>query len=92
MFWCNDDFAVAARAAGAKYFDVINTGRLRPMHHGRPEIVHTEHECQSTPNYCESPQCHKVLFSQRVEVELETFNATWVKVLAKLGERQRPKS
>jgi hypothetical protein len=43
LYWCNDNFAVAARAAGAKYFDVINTGRL--------DILRGEIECQSTRNY-----------------------------------------
>jgi hypothetical protein len=84
-WWCNDRFEVAAKAAGAKYLDVINTGRVKPNYQARQK-GRAELECQSTRNYCESWQCHSLLFKQPVDVELETFNIAWEKVLAELGE------
>jgi hypothetical protein len=87
MYWCNDRFAVAARAAGAKYFDVMNTGRVRPVNSRDETVARAEIECQSTHRYCESWQCHTILFGQTLDVELETFNATWMQVLAELGKR-----
>jgi hypothetical protein len=86
MYWCNDRFEMAARAAGAKYFDVMNTGRVKPNYKTR-RYGREERECQSTRNYCESWQCHSLLFGQPVDVELETFNATWERVLGELGDR-----
>jgi hypothetical protein len=87
-YWCNDRYAVGARAAGAKYFEVLNSGRILSSP-GDWEAHRLEVECQSTPRYCPSWQCHDALMRQAFEVELDIFNATWAKVLAELGDRAR---
>jgi hypothetical protein len=85
-YWCNDRFEMGAKAVGAKYYSVMNTRRIRPELEERGKIAEAN-ECHSTSKYCMSHQCHWMLYWQKLEVELDVFNATWMEILKQIKTR-----
>jgi hypothetical protein len=74
---------IAAEIAGADYYGVMNSGRLVPVYDSDEETKQSN-QCHSARAYCESFDCFNFLLNQSLEVELDVFNQSWMKVVSKL--------
>lgn len=80
-FWCDDTYQTAATLSNSHYHSVMNTGRIKPAFDNDADRLKAA-ECRSARSYCETQSCFDVLRSQFLDVELDTFNATWTNLLA----------
>jgi hypothetical protein len=87
---CRDWYKVAAEVAGARYFSVMNRGRLLPLI--APGKERQAKFCWSHPEACTTIYCHDFLKNQKFEVELDVFNETWTEVLGILDRNRRAAS
>ncbi|KAK8891554.1 hypothetical protein M9Y10_028767 [Tritrichomonas musculus] len=78
-YWCRDWYQVAAKVAGVKYFSVMNTGRILPE---IPDNIKLKYKfCSMKESHCNSIECNDILKDRKFQVELDTFNSTWLQII-----------
>lgn len=78
-YWCRNWYKTAANVAGVNYFSTMNTGRILPDVEASSMLKYKF--CCLTKSKCESIECNDVLKDQRFQMELDTFNSTWINVV-----------
>lgn len=85
-YWCRNWYKTAARVAGVDYFSTMNTGRIRPDVHKSVRLKYDL--CSLKKSSCRSIECNDLLKDQKFQMELDTFNSTWIKIV-KILEKNR---
>lgn len=78
-YWCRNWYHTAANIAGIKYFSTMNTGRILPEVNKNSKLIYKT--CSLKKSSCNSILCNDILKDQKFQMELDTFNSTWIKIV-----------
>ncbi|OHT09932.1 hypothetical protein TRFO_21018 [Tritrichomonas foetus] len=86
-YWCRDWYKTAAKVAGVNYYSVMNTGRILPDIMNKRSFKNWR--CYGKPELCTTLECNDYLKDQSFELELDTFNETWLQVVEILKNNRK---